>query len=323
MAIAMPARSLRGDSRGGNGRKPGNTNIDRVDLPSDPFCSDENGAGQPSKNAGPKSTGKPLNGTGSNGHALSDIAPLGDESDDTDLAEIARKLDPGKQRRSMSIARHGGVNPQVAYAADVNPNDLRRQRRRRFQRVGALLFGGTVLAVGAFVGCLKLIPVRSQIEMHLRYKNLAESEGHRRDFITGQSDLIHNDFTRLTAQKKLPADVSPGFLNDRDAYVHVVDSLNWSNILPDELAISFTSTDADGDSARIKAVAEALYDSNSVLLDDAKSQPRSPRRRDRSTKQREPAGGRSAEEHRAETAPSPKRDPRLKKSMSCHATPRS
>ena len=88
--------------------------------------------------------------------------------------------------------------------------------------------------------------------------------------MAGQTDLLHNDSTRLVAlRSKLPPNVSSGFLDDQAEYGHIADAMNWTPLQPNQLTISFDTTDPEGDTQRIKAVAEALYDANGVLLDDA------------------------------------------------------
>ena len=166
--------------------------------------------------------------------------------------------------------RHGAARPVVTYATDVDPDVVHLVRRRRFRRVGALLLGGTALAIGAFAACWKFIPVHSQVEANVHYAHLADTtEAERRQFAAGQSAILQNPGTRIAAVHAKPPELPGGFLDDPAAYSRIIEGVSWPTAQHDVLCINIQSTEPEADFIRVKALAQALYDANGVLIDDA------------------------------------------------------
>lgn len=161
--------------------------------------------------------------------------------------------------------------PPVVYdessQAEVDPDLLAHdQRKRRLRRIPLLLGAMLVLMGAAAAASWFLVPVKSRIEVGIRFDNFnLLKEFERKNLKSAQQALLNADHTRMSAKRLLnshDAEIPPGFLDDNEKYLVVASTVDWFDTRKGTVLLRYDGADEERDKARLKAMAEALVEAN-------------------------------------------------------------
>ena len=169
-------------------------------------------------------------------------------------------------------------------AAALDPDEqaavarLAAARRRRLRLVPLLLVLMALLIGGTVWGIYHFVPVIGRVEVSVRFRNIdgLPNEARRREFREQQRQRLASLPVRQAAIANLAGYATPelqvprGFLDDPVEYDRVASGAQWIERGDWVLRLSRRTDDLRGDSWRLRAMGDALQQSNQVLLDDAR-----------------------------------------------------
>lgn len=197
------------------------------------------------------------------------VEPAAEPADDLGRRQKVKPAIPG----TVDGALVGERRPGVTYAAELTEAEVRAIRRRYLRRVYGLFATMVVLIALTALGIERYIGVNSTVEGTIRYANLDSLN--QRDRMLRHSEqlrLLKDDATRRLARRKLnerSPEVSPGFLNDQFDYIRVLDKADFAENNSGALVLRVIGRDGRSDTARVMAIATALYDQNTSLIEEA------------------------------------------------------
>jgi hypothetical protein len=193
---------------------------------------------------------------------------------------VPRSVVPTFEQDPAGLAMAG--RPIVAATLDADEQvaaaRLAAARRRRLRLVPLLLVLMALLIGGTVWGIYHFVPVIGRVEVSVRFRNIdgLPNEARRREFREQQRQRLASLPVRQAALVNLASyatpelQVAPGFLEDPVEYDRVASGAQWVERGDWALRISRRSEDLRGDSWRLRAMGDALQQSNRLLLDDAR-----------------------------------------------------
>ncbi len=195
-------------------------------------------------------------------------------ADDTEIPEARRSSVrptlPGGSETTATNQRR----PAFVYAAEQTEAEAAAIRFRYTLRVGALL-GTMILFIAlATAGIYNLMGVSTIAQASITYKNLpALNQLERTQFQANQFRLLKDDPTRTRARRLLSdshPEIAPGYLDEQVDYYKIAERAFFAETRPDVLVLRVEGKDETADKARVTAIASALYEANSTLIEEAK-----------------------------------------------------
>lgn len=191
-----------------------------------------------------------------------------------------RRVVPTFEADPAGLAMAG--RPLVAGTLDAEEQAaaarLAAARRRRLRLVPLLLLAMATLIGGTVWAIYHFVPVIGRVEVSVRFRNIdgLPNESRRREFREQQRQRLASLPVRQAAIVSLAGyatpemQVRPGFLEDPVEYDRVASGAQWVERGDWALRISRRSEDLRSDSWRLRAMGDALQQSNRTLLDDAR-----------------------------------------------------